>query len=154
MKAWQYLILSAISLVSTVTSGFIVDQSLPVADRRLTTMSSGPSTGMNDANHAGAEHPFCSLPGDPSLILTTNVDLGDKKMDIMKSISKAMSAHTGKPESYIGTYSLFEVKHAREAVSLHHPMPQTCIVHIAARCCCDFRTCHTSSSLACMLNVM
>jgi hypothetical protein len=30
------------------------------------------------------EHPFCQLPGDPSLILTTNVDLGDKKMEIMK----------------------------------------------------------------------
>ena len=30
------------------------------------------------------EHPFNKLPGDPSLILTTNADLGDKKMDIMK----------------------------------------------------------------------
>ena len=29
-------------------------------------------------------HPFCDLPGDPSLILTTNVDLGDKKLEIMK----------------------------------------------------------------------
>jgi len=28
--------------------------------------------------------PFCDLPGDPSLILTTNVDLGDKKLEIMK----------------------------------------------------------------------
>lgn len=51
---------------------------------------------------AATHHPFCDLPGDPSLILTTNVDLGDKKMEIMKSISKAMSLHTGKPESYIG----------------------------------------------------
>jgi hypothetical protein len=30
------------------------------------------------------DHPFCSLPGDPSLMLTTNVDLGDKKLDIIK----------------------------------------------------------------------
>jgi hypothetical protein len=30
------------------------------------------------------EHPFCQLPGDPSLILTTNVDLGSAKLDIMK----------------------------------------------------------------------
>lgn len=45
-------------------------------------------------------HPS-DLPGDPSLILTTNVDLGDKKMDIMKACSKAISAATGKPESYI-----------------------------------------------------
>lgn len=29
-------------------------------------------------------HPFCQLPGDPSLILTTNADLGDQKMQIMK----------------------------------------------------------------------
>lgn len=35
--------------------------------------------------HATPHHPFCDLPGDPSLILTTNVDLGDKKMEIMKS---------------------------------------------------------------------
>ena len=45
-------------------------------------------------------HPS-TLPGDPSLILTTNVDLGDKKMEIMKACSKAISAATGKPESYI-----------------------------------------------------
>jgi hypothetical protein len=30
------------------------------------------------------EHPFCQLPGDPSLILTTNVDLGSAKLDVMK----------------------------------------------------------------------
>jgi hypothetical protein len=27
---------------------------------------------------------ICDLPGDPSLILTTNVNLGDKKLEIMK----------------------------------------------------------------------
>ena len=47
-------------------------------------------------------HPFCQLPGDPSLILTTNVDLGDKKMEIMKACSKAIASATGKPESYVG----------------------------------------------------
>lgn len=46
-------------------------------------------------------HPFCDLPGDPSLILTTNVDLGSKRLDILKAISKAMAEHTGKPEEYI-----------------------------------------------------
>ncbi|CAB9507248.1 Macrophage migration inhibitory factor [Seminavis robusta] len=44
---------------------------------------------------------ICDLPGDPSLILTTNVDLGDKKMEIMKACSKAIQAATGKPEAYI-----------------------------------------------------
>lgn len=56
--------------------------------------------GSNNIESDG-EHPFCRLPGDPSLILTTNVDLGDKKLDIMKACSKAISKHTGKPESYI-----------------------------------------------------
>ena len=32
----------------------------------------------------GEPHPFSMLPGDPSLVLVTNVDLGDKKLDIMK----------------------------------------------------------------------
>lgn len=49
-------------------------------------------------------HPFCQLPGDPSLILTTNVDLGDKKLDVMKACSKAIAAATGKPESYVGRW--------------------------------------------------
>lgn len=30
------------------------------------------------------QHPFCELPGDPSLILTTNIDLGSNKLNIMK----------------------------------------------------------------------
>ncbi|KAG7364826.1 Tautomerase/MIF superfamily protein [Nitzschia inconspicua] len=47
-------------------------------------------------------HPFSQLPGDPSLLLVTNLDLGDKKMEIMKECSKAISKATGKPESYIG----------------------------------------------------
>eukprot|EP00586_Coscinodiscus_wailesii_P016823 CAMPEP_0172507592 /NCGR_PEP_ID=MMETSP1066-20121228/204922_1 /TAXON_ID=671091 /ORGANISM="Coscinodiscus wailesii, Strain CCMP2513" /LENGTH=129 /DNA_ID=CAMNT_0013285185 /DNA_START=175 /DNA_END=564 /DNA_ORIENTATION=+ len=39
--------------------------------------------------------------GDPSLILTTNLDLGDQKLDAMKAISEAISKHSGKPETYI-----------------------------------------------------
>ena len=31
-----------------------------------------------------AVHPFCKLPGDPSLLLTTNVNLGSKKVELMK----------------------------------------------------------------------
>jgi phenylpyruvate tautomerase len=45
-------------------------------------------------------HPS-ALPGDPLLILVTNVDLGDKKLDFMKACSKAIEAATGKPEAYI-----------------------------------------------------
>ena len=29
-------------------------------------------------------HPFCKLPGDPSLLLTTNVNFGSKKVELMK----------------------------------------------------------------------
>ena len=46
-------------------------------------------------------HPS-ELPGDPSLVLVTNLDLGDKKLDVMKKCSKAISEATGKPEAYIG----------------------------------------------------
>mmetsp|Transcript_2357 Transcript_2357/g.5017 ORF Transcript_2357/g.5017 Transcript_2357/m.5017 type:complete len:131 (-) Transcript_2357:151-543(-) len=46
-------------------------------------------------------HPHCDLPGDPSLILTTNVDLGDDKGDILKRLSVLVAQSTGKPESYV-----------------------------------------------------
>eukprot|EP00531_Pseudo-nitzschia_arenysensis_P011785 CAMPEP_0116149514 /NCGR_PEP_ID=MMETSP0329-20121206/19003_1 /TAXON_ID=697910 /ORGANISM="Pseudo-nitzschia arenysensis, Strain B593" /LENGTH=67 /DNA_ID=CAMNT_0003645863 /DNA_START=96 /DNA_END=296 /DNA_ORIENTATION=+ len=45
-------------------------------------------------------HPS-ELPGDPSLVLVTNLDLGDKKLEVMKKCSKAISEVTGKPEAYI-----------------------------------------------------
>eukprot|EP00536_Pseudo-nitzschia_multiseries_P014749 jgi/Psemu1/262397/estExt_Genewise1Plus.C_7630015 len=47
-------------------------------------------------------HPFAALPGDPSLVLVTNLDLGDKKLEVMKKASKAICEVTGKPEAYIG----------------------------------------------------
>lgn len=59
------------------------------------------NSSLKSMSNADEPHPFCSLPGDPSLLLTTNVDLGDKKMEIMKACSKVISKHTGKPESYI-----------------------------------------------------
>jgi len=49
-----------------------------------------------------ARHPHCDLPGDPSLILQTNVDLGDKKAEIMKELSALVAKSLGKPESYVG----------------------------------------------------
>lgn len=45
-------------------------------------------------------HPS-TLPGDPSLLLVTNLDLGVNKMEIMKAISKSIAKHTGKPEAYV-----------------------------------------------------
>jgi phenylpyruvate tautomerase len=74
--------------------GFLFSTSQAFSSYHLT------SPRMNSPGEV-TEHPFCNLPGDPSLILTTNVDLGDKKMEIMKACSKAIAKHTGKPESYI-----------------------------------------------------
>lgn len=61
-----------------------------------------------DANASGTtppsppeRHPHCDLPGDPSLILTTNVDLGDDKGDILKELSSLVATTTGKPETYV-----------------------------------------------------
>lgn len=56
----------------------------------------------HSSGNASGAHPHCDLPGDPSLILTTNVDLGDKKGDILKTLSALVASSTGKPESYVG----------------------------------------------------
>jgi hypothetical protein len=37
-----------------------------------------------NAGQPQPHHPFCDLPGDPSMHIVTNVDLADKKLDIMK----------------------------------------------------------------------
>ena len=66
--------------------------SLPLSLVSAFTMSSNPT----------ARHPHCDLPGDPSLILQTNVDLGDKKAEIMKELSVLVAKSLGKPESYVG----------------------------------------------------
>ena len=65
-------------------------------------------------------HPFCLLPGDPALLMTTNADLGTKKLEIMKACSKAIAAATGKPESYVGKSirGCYTVAHDRQVC--HH----------------------------------
>jgi len=88
------VVLSFLLLSSFFTASAFVQQ-----QQHQSAASVSTTTEMS----ASSTHPFCDLPGDPSLILTTNVDLGAKKMEIMKDISKAISVHTGKPESYIGT---------------------------------------------------
>mmetsp|Transcript_10763 Transcript_10763/g.15849 ORF Transcript_10763/g.15849 Transcript_10763/m.15849 type:complete len:175 (-) Transcript_10763:26-550(-) len=64
-------------------------------------ISRRPTAGTLRMSSQQEHHPFCDLPGDPSLILTTNIDLGEEKMEIMKSISKVITKHTGKPETYV-----------------------------------------------------
>eukprot|EP00892_Ulva_mutabilis_P004291 jgi/Ulvmu1/2233/UM013_0080.1 len=45
--------------------------------------------------------PLSQLPGDPSLIVHTNVDLGDKKTGFMTAASAAIAQCLGKPETYV-----------------------------------------------------
>ena len=66
----------------------------------LSSLSSVSAFTMNSIPNA--RHPHCDLPGDPSLILQTNVDLGDKKADVMKELSALVAKSLGKPESYVG----------------------------------------------------
>jgi hypothetical protein len=61
-----------------------------------------PVAAFNMAEKSLRHSTLCELPGDPSLILTTNVDLGEQKLAVMKLCSKAVADHTGKPESYVG----------------------------------------------------
>jgi phenylpyruvate tautomerase len=55
------------------------------------------------ASDPGPIDPLTGMPcaGDPSLILKTSVNLGDKKLALMKACSKAISSGLGKPESYV-----------------------------------------------------
>mmetsp|Transcript_85752 Transcript_85752/g.142122 ORF Transcript_85752/g.142122 Transcript_85752/m.142122 type:complete len:195 (-) Transcript_85752:117-701(-) len=44
------------------------------------------------------------MEGDPTLSIITNVDLGEKKMDIMKAMSKAVASALSKPESFVAVH--------------------------------------------------
>lgn len=59
---------------------------------------------------ACAPGPYAHLPGDPGVILYTNVTMGDKKMAFMKAVSQAVASCLGKPESYVGV--CVQVRHA------------------------------------------
>ena len=76
-SAFAFLIVSVFSLLVVPASAFA-----PYTSRTVVTVS---STRMNSQQE---RHPFCDLPGDPSLIIVTNVDLGDKKLDVMKGKGK------------------------------------------------------------------
>ena len=47
---------------------------------RVTSVSASTTLQVHEGHHISA----CELPGDPSLILTTNVNLGATKIDVMK----------------------------------------------------------------------
>lgn len=72
MLTWRLFL--SLALIVVAAQSFVYNS---IATRHSTAAAMDPST-------SNEQHPFCLLPGDPSLILTTNVDLGDKKMEIMK----------------------------------------------------------------------
>lgn len=58
--------------------------------------------GTNSFLRKGAKQdPICQEPGDPSLTVITNADIGEGKKALLKGISDAIIASTGKPESYV-----------------------------------------------------
>ena len=73
---------------------------LTLLSSSLSLVSAFAMSSIPNARHP--HHPHCDLPGDPSLILQTNVDLGDKKADVMKELSALVAKSLGKPESYVG----------------------------------------------------
>jgi hypothetical protein len=58
-------------------------------ETKLARSMSSPNQNLNNSDR----HPFCDLPGDPSMILTTNVDLGTEKLAIMKGEIEKSSCH-------------------------------------------------------------
>merc|ERR1719491_298272 len=94
----ELLLCCIISFASFPTSAFVAISS--TNNKQFTHIMSSNSDDIFSSTPC--PHPFSELPGDPSLMLVTNVDLGEKKIDIMKKCSKVISKHTGKPEAYIG----------------------------------------------------
>jgi len=71
----------------------------------LSSRSKKPSLMMTpdptpEASCDGRIHPSL-LAGDPSLNLVTNVDLGEKKLQVMMACSDAIEQYTGKPKKFI-----------------------------------------------------
>lgn len=104
------------SLVRRLPAVFKFASTRPTNARMLTKalsekqqQKSMPASTMGYPSMGGAEKTavdgLCAnpsmLPGDPSIIVTTNVDLGEQKLNIMKRISEAISEATGKPETYV-----------------------------------------------------
>ena len=85
------LLLLASSLVNAFTDPHVSSSAAAFLKSTSSLTMSSDHTTPSDA--ATPHHPFCDLPGDPSLILTTNVDLGAKKLEIMKGKKKTRN-HT------------------------------------------------------------
>ena len=80
IKPMKLLAVSALLLFQFSVTAFAF---VPAVNKTQRSVAMSADGNKYEAPCVG-EHPFNKLPGDPSLILTTNADLGDKKMDIMK----------------------------------------------------------------------
>jgi len=89
-----------------VATGFVSHNKVPIKNNKDTTgpldAAAEPAAASSSSPCQDAPHPFNELPGDPSLVLVTNLDLGAQKLDVMKKVSKLISETTGKPETYVG----------------------------------------------------
>eukprot|EP00804_Cyclotella_cryptica_P007784 CCRYP_001388-RA/>CCRYP_001388-RA protein AED:0.17 eAED:0.17 QI:48/1/1/1/0.5/0.66/3/2302/104 len=88
MELFLLCLATVLSLVSSFKTATILSQRFSVYSSSLIELQS-----MNMPKDTG-RHPHCDLPGDPSLILTTNVDLGADKKDLLKTLSALVAAST------------------------------------------------------------
>ena len=95
------LIALIISLLAQSSSSFSFQATRQHRSRNLAVVMMS-ATEQNENDQQQPRHPHCDLPGDPSLFLTTNVNLGDNKSAILKELSSLVAAVTKKPESYVG----------------------------------------------------
>ena len=94
------LLLLLVLFVSTSTTySLTTKQNIPIFGQKNIQRPNNIITKMNKISD---DCDRSKLPGDPSLVLQTNVDLGNEKMNIMKACSKAVASCLGKPESYVG----------------------------------------------------
>ena len=89
---------------SYLVEGFVSREQLHngIGNKYCVNMNKGTSSDTVGGSSVNTCLDISELPGDPSLVLVTNLDLGEKKLDVMKKCSKAISEATGKPEAYIG----------------------------------------------------
>ena len=84
-----------LAIVAAVTDAALLSP-MPLRARRA------PSPSMANPPQPSPRDPICDAPGDPSLVLNTNIRLGDDaKATLMKAASAAIAECLSKPESYV-----------------------------------------------------
>ncbi|CEF99936.1 Macrophage migration inhibitory factor [Ostreococcus tauri] len=71
-----------------------------------------PARGRGRGRTTGAgavRRDLCRLPGDPSLVVHTNVAMGDKKRAFLLAASRSIAETLKKPESYVAVCAMDEL---------------------------------------------